>query len=294
VLEKDQFENWIKASHTLFEIFEGRYDAYPLARKWVQEWLSFKEFDIKKDDLTVINNFTEDFDYDVFRNFRDTFERNDDNWRTLKNTIINQFGRLVENNFKVGRHGNVGLAVAPYLFTWNFQRFKEYFKAKNIDLEFYFKQLGVFLESKTSTFEFFKEKRLVSDQIDHGEAKKLFEQINAKLKELGKGHNEPVGTAKLLHIFAPYYFPLIDNSEAQAVGLVEYGESITSNLYLKWMVKLKEWLQKYHEQIEKLEREHNSSIIKLVDEGLYIMSTVKQKARVAELGLWVSQNAFVF
>jgi len=32
VLDKDQFENWIKASHMLFEIFEGQYDAYPLAK----------------------------------------------------------------------------------------------------------------------------------------------------------------------------------------------------------------------------------------------------------------------
>lgn len=293
MLEKDQFENWIKASHTLFEIFEGRYDAYPLARRWVQEWLSFKEFDVKKNDLIVIDGFIGDFDYDIFRNFRDNFERNDANWQTLKNTIIDQFGRLVENNFKVGQHENVGLAVAPYLFTWNFQRFKEYFKARNIDLEFYFKQLGVFLESKTTMLKFFRDKKLISDRIDHGEIKRLFEQINAKLRELGIGHNEPVGTAKLLHIFAPYYFPLIDNSEAKAVGLV-YGESITSNHYLKWMVKLKEWLQNYHDQIEKLEREYNSSIIKLVDEGLYIMSTVKQKSRVAGLGLWVGQDAFVF
>jgi hypothetical protein len=285
VLDKDQFENWIKASHMLFEIFEGQYDAYPLAKKWVQEWLSFREFDVKKDDMTVINKLLEDFDCDVFRNIKDAYERNDKNWKSLKNTIINQFGRMVENNFKIGWNKNVGLAVAPYLFMWNFQRFKEYFKAKKIDLEFYFKRLGVFLESKTSEFEFFREKKLVSDQIDHGKTKKLFEQINDKLKELGIGHNEPVGTAKLLHIFAPYYFPLIDNSEAQAVGLVVYGESITSNLYLKWMVKLKEWLQKYHEQIGKLEKEHNFSILKLVDEGLYIMSTIKQKARVAELGL---------
>ena len=288
MLEKNQFENWINASHTLFEIFEGRYDAYPLARKWVREWLSFKEFAIEKKDLTVINGFIEDFDYDVFRNFRDYSERNDGYWRTLKNRIINQFRKLIKNNFEVGRRGNVGLAVALYLFTWNFQRFKEYFKIGNIDLEFYFKQIGVFLESKRSMFEVFKEKWLISDQINPGEVKRIFEQINAKLKELGIGHNEPVGTAKLLHIFAPHYFPLIDNSEAQAIGLIEYGEPITSNHYLTWMITLKEWLQNYRELIEKLEREHHSSIIKLVDEGLYIMSTVKQKARVAELGLWVS------
>jgi len=287
MLEKDQFENWIKASHILFELFEGRYDAYPLARKWVQEWLSFREFAIEKKDLTVIDGFIKDFDYDVFRNSRDQFERDDNYWETLKNRIVDQFRRFVKNNFEIGRRGNVGLAVALFLFTWNFQRFKEYFKKGNIDLEFYFKQIGTFLESKRSELEVFKDRRLISDQIDANEIRRVFEQINTELKESGVGHNEPVGSAKLLHIFAPYYFPLIDNSEAQAVGLIDYGERITSNHYLTWMIKLKEWLQNYRELIEKLEREHHSSIIKLVDEGLYIMSTVKQKARVAELGLWV-------
>jgi hypothetical protein len=287
MLEKDEFENWIKASHTLFEIFEGRYDAYPLARKWVQEWLSFKEFAIGKEDLTIINGFIEDFDYDVFRNFRNESERDDDYWERLRNRIIDQFGKFVKNNFETGRRGNVGLAIALFLFTWNFQRFKEYFKKGNIDLEFYFKQLGIFLESKKSELEVFKDKRLISDQIDTNEVKRIFEEINTKLKESGIGHNEPVGTAKLLHIFAPYYFPLIDNSEAQAIGLIDYGESMSSNHYLTWMITLKEWLQNYRELIEKLEREHHSSIIKLTDEGLYIMSTVKQKTRVAELGLWV-------
>jgi len=288
MLEKDQFENWIKASHTLFEIFEGRYDAYPLARKWVQEWLSFKEFAIEKKDLAIINGFIQDFDYDVFRNFRDPSERDDNYWEALKNRIIDQFRIFVKNNFEVGRRGNVGLAIALFLFSWNFQRFKEYFKTKDIDLEFYFKQIGMFFENKKKELEVFKDKRLISDQINTDEAKRIFRELNTKLKEFGIGHNEPVGTAKLLHIFAPYYFPLIDNSEAQAIGLIDYGEAITSTHYLTWMIKLKEWLQNYRELVEKLEKEHNSSIIKLVDEGLYIMSTVKQKARVAELGLWVS------
>lgn len=37
MLEKDEFEIWIGASHKLFELFEGRHDAYPLAKKWVQQ-----------------------------------------------------------------------------------------------------------------------------------------------------------------------------------------------------------------------------------------------------------------
>jgi len=48
---------------------------------------------------------------------------------------------------------------------------------------------------------------------------------------------------------------------------------------------LKRWLQNYTEMIERLERQYNSTIIRLVDEGLYMMSTVKQRTRVAELGI---------
>ena len=161
MLEKSEFENWIKASHALFEIFEGRYDAYPLAKKWVQQWFSFEEFIVEKQDITVINGFIEDFDYNVFRNFRDPFERDDANWERLKNRINNQFKGLVKKNFDLGKRGNVGLAIAPFLFTWNFQRFKEYFKRETIDLEYYFKELGRFTENKRGNLEVFKDKKLI-------------------------------------------------------------------------------------------------------------------------------------
>jgi len=29
MLKRNDFERWIDATHTLFEIFEGRYDVYP-------------------------------------------------------------------------------------------------------------------------------------------------------------------------------------------------------------------------------------------------------------------------
>lgn len=46
MLEGKEFKEWIEASHVFFKIFEGRYDAYPLAKKWAQEWFSFKEFSV--------------------------------------------------------------------------------------------------------------------------------------------------------------------------------------------------------------------------------------------------------
>ena len=47
MLSKDEFVRWVIASHDLFEIFEGRYDAYPLARKWINEWFLNGKFTFK-------------------------------------------------------------------------------------------------------------------------------------------------------------------------------------------------------------------------------------------------------
>ncbi len=286
MLEKGEFESWVNASHTLFNLFEGRHDAYPLAKKWAQQWLSFSEFDIEKQDIVMIGNLIQDFDYDAFRNFKDYFEQDDDNWADLVDRIDNQFRVFVKDNFQLGKHRDVGLAVALFLFTWNFQRFKEYFKRKGqVNLTHYFKTLGEFLENKKSELVATRHKKLIHERIVADEVRKFFRETNAKLKELGIGHNEPVGTAKLLHIFATFHFPLIDNSEARATGLTGFKESMTSSHYINWMTGLREWLQNYLDAAKKLEDAHNSSILKLVDEGLYIMSTVKLRSRVAELGI---------
>jgi hypothetical protein len=53
------------------------------------------------------------------------------------------------------------------------------------------------------------------------------------------------------------------------------------------MNALKSWIQNYVEVIEKLEKDYDSSILKLIDEGLYMMSTVKLRTRVAMLGIQV-------
>jgi hypothetical protein len=75
---------------------------------------------------------------------------------------------------------------------------------------------------------------------------------------------------------------LIDNKIAKAVGL----KSLSSKSYVEWMKKLKSWLQNYVEAIEQLEKEcDNFSILKLVDEGLYMMCSITLRKRVSELGL---------
>lgn len=286
MLEKNQFEEWINASHKLYEIFEQRYDAYPLAIKWVQHWQSYGKFIIETKEIATVDSLVNNFDCNAFRSLRDPFERDDEQWSMFSAKITERFKTFVKSNIKSEESKDVGKAVSLYLLTWNFQRFKEYFKHnEHFDLEHYFKELGIFLELKRVDLKHFQEKSIVPDTIEHTEIKKLFSEINNKLKQLGKGHNEPVGTAKLLHIFAPYYFPLIDNSEAQAMGLTRYQETLTINHYLTWTNALKTWLQSFKEIIPKLERQHNSTIIRLVDEGLYLMSTVKQQTRVVDLGI---------
>lgn len=289
MLEKDEFKRWIGASHVFFEIFEGRYDAYPLAKKWTQEWFSRNQFILNDGDIERISDLINNFDFDAFRNVKDKIEKDNDEWNALVNNADQQFKILIENNLKLGKCENVGFAVAPFLFTWNFQRFKEYFKrVGNFNLGSYFKELGVFFESKKSELEFFKEKKLTSDGIENEKVERIFQEINDKLFRLGIRNNEPIGTTKLLHIFAPYYFPLIDNNIAKATKLLpSNGGSLTSESYITWMSMLKGWLQNYSELIKEFQNKFNSSILKLVDEGLYIMSTVKLRSRVEVLGLKV-------
>jgi hypothetical protein len=277
MLEKDEFERWIKSSHAMFEIFEGHYDAYPLSVLWVKEWFNSKSFTVNKEHLSRISALVKNFNYEVYGVKGE-----------LKEKIDKEFRRFLDFLHE-GKNRNIGFAIAPYLFTWNFRRFKEYFKKKeDFNVESYFKSLGGFLESEIEKLERYRNKRLISDQIEKESIERVFLEVNNKLKEIGIKNNEPVGTIKLLHVFAPYYFPLIDNDIAKAIGLLySKRESLTINSYLKWMNALKSWIQNYVEVIEKLEKDYDSSILKLIDEGLYMMSTVKLQTRVAMLGIQV-------
>jgi len=98
------------------------------------------------------------------------------------------------------------------------------------------------------------------------------------------GRNEPIGTIKVFHIFAPYYFLLLDNPIASSLGITR-GNNTSAKKYVEWMRTLKNWLQNYADVVEKLEEEYGESILKLVDEGLYIMCTVSLKRRVNLLGI---------
>jgi len=53
------------------------------------------------------------------------------------------------------------------------------------------------------------------------------------------------------------------------------------------MQRLKSWLGNYKDVIEELENKYESSILKLIDEGFYMMCSVNLHIRVSKLGIVV-------
>lgn len=196
-----------------------------------------------------------------------------------------QFRTMIEEYLKIGEIENVGFALAPYLFVWNFQRFKEYFRKKpEFRLDEYFKELGNFLKQKKQEIKYFQNKKLVKDEIERDKIAGLFSDLNDKLRELGIRENEPIGTIKILHAFSPYYFPLIDNAIAKTFELIRSWETLNLTHYLRWMDYIKQWLSKYDQKmIEKLEKDCQRSILKLVDQALYIMCSVNLRRRMKKI-----------
>ncbi|MEM0203110.1 MAG: hypothetical protein QXO16_03900 [Archaeoglobaceae archaeon] len=128
---------------------------------------------------------------------------------------------------------------------------------------------------------------MLREEIDEKRISEVFKRVNEGLRELANiGQNEPVGTIKLLHVFAPHYFPLIDRKIAIAFHLLRNEQDrLTCEVYLRWMKAIRKWLINYEDKIPELENAHNSLILKLIDECLYLMSSVDQKSRVKKLGL---------
>lgn len=282
MMKQEDFERWIDAVRSIFEIFEGRHDAYPICRRWIDEWYEVGKFNILQEDINRLNNLKGNFDYSAF---------GIDNVN-LRKKIDAQFENLIEELSNNNNCKNIGLGIAPYLFCWNFQRFKIYFQRNSdFDLNHYFQNLGDFFANIKNKLRNFSERKIYSCEIDEKEIEEIFMEINEKLKELGIKENEPVGVAKLLHIFAPYYFPLIDNKIAEATGLKQQGESLTVDKYIKWMEGLKNWIRSYNEEkIKSIENQYSKSILKLIDEGFYVMCSVNLSLRIKLMGLKIRWN----
>lgn len=274
MLSRSEFIRWVDASHDLFEIFEGRYDVYPLTRKWIDEWFLNGEFTVKDSEKQRIANLINNINFDAFR-VKDL---------SLQEKMRAQLLLLLEKISE--RRSNVGFAVSFFFFTWNLQRFRHYFSRKtNFSLVDYFENVGDELRRLKKQFEFFRNKNLLSDEIYEEKIIETYGKVNEILKAAGMGNNEPIGTIKLLHVFSPSYFPLLDNPIAEQMELKEKGVSVDAGLYIKWMRKLKNWLGNYKEIIKELESKYESSILKLIDEGFYMMCSVNLHIRVGKLGI---------
>lgn len=276
MIEDNELKKWIESVHCIFEIFEGRYDAYPLAKKWVDEWFQSGEFTVLEGDRKRLENLKANFKYEAF-GIQDN---------AMRNKINDQFTELLTSIMNGQRKNSVGFAISPYMFTWNFQRFKEYFRRKRgFPLSEYFEGLSKLVGEKKEELHELRKKQLVVDKINDNAVTTIFIGINNTLKQLGINQNEPVGTAKLLHILAPRFFPLIDNPIATAVGLKNRRESLTSSDYYHWMIYLQNWLKSRYKIVKDIEKDLNLSILKLVDEGFYVMSSINLSLRLAELGV---------
>jgi len=102
----------------LYTVFESKSDLYPLSHQLVEEyWRNNGKYHINDE---VIKSLDSKLQYLNYRSFGIKGD--------LKRGISNAFNEFKSRHFTIGEHDNIGVAIAPYLFTWNIQRFKEYFK----------------------------------------------------------------------------------------------------------------------------------------------------------------------
>lgn len=284
MITTEEFKKLINSAHNFFEVFEGRYDAYPLALRYMGEWLENGKFEILGEDYAKVENLLANFNFNAYRNKRDQEEKNELSWKRVVEEAKEQAQSLLKI-FKPGKHENIGLGLAPYLFTWNFQRFKEYIREnikrkEDFSVVIYFSELGKVCENVQNELLQFRELKLIKNDIKEKPIRTIFNILNRELKKLGVGKNEPIAVIKIIHIYAPYYFPLADNNILKRFRL-----DTSATGYIDWMRKLQNWLRNYKDVIPNLEEEAKSSILKLVDELFYVMITVKLRYRVNILGL---------
>ncbi len=160
MLDTNDFVGWIDSSHRLFEIFEGRYDAYPLSKDWVNEWFFRGEFTVKPSDEQRLANLINNIDFKVFG------INNPKMQEKIKTQMKELLKKLTENR------KNIGFVVSFYLLTWNMQRFKVYFiKKQSFSLVNYFEQIGKGLKELKESIQYFRDRNLLSNEIYEEEVK---------------------------------------------------------------------------------------------------------------------------
>jgi hypothetical protein len=284
MLSRDEFEVWVRSCHGLYTIFESGPDFYPISLQLVEEWWRNNgKYHINDEILKSLYSKLQYLDNKYYEHFGVKGD--------LQGILSSAFNEFISRHFTIGEHDNIGVAIAPYLFTWNLKRFIEYFKRNpQFKLSDYFIALGREVSMLKDEIAYFRGKRLIDSDIesDENRIRNLYDTIWRILKKLNisyvgkeeKEEKEYVGTVKILHILAPNYFPLSDNKIAKAVGL---KGDITWSKYITWIKGLKLWLQNYVDVLERLENEFKSPMLKLIDESFYIMSSVTLSKRVPSL-----------
>ncbi len=272
-LTAQQFAEFVSAGHALFNLFEARWDFHPAAARAASDWLATETFEIAGDTASRVAVWSQGAD-EAFG-----IRRGQEHDR-----FVACVAHLADALRSQPRQ-NIGLGLAPYFFTWNARRFIEYLrKKKDFDAVAYFQRFGDFLVTSRRKLSRASRLELLSEAGPPDDS--LWDSIHELLKTLGINQNEPVGTIKILHIFAPRYFPLLDNRIAEAFHLKQIREPITKAVYFgTWLPKVRGWLGSFGDAPMRLEREMGGSILKLIDEAFYVISSIDLSRRAGELGV---------
>lgn len=198
-----EFQSWVEVSHAMFDFYENRTDMYPVSRRWVDEWLEGPRFNVTDADRSRIEEL-----------------------RGLNFSIVGIDPSLWAEMFSIlepiasgtfADNDSPGFAVAPYLLTWNVQRYADY-QRKGIPIKEHFAQLGDYFNANKPKLREYNARHILDSAVEEEEIIDAFQEVLSALTKLGDGKSrEAVGTVKLLHIVAPYYFPPIDRKIAQRV-----------------------------------------------------------------------------
>ena len=253
-MKGEQFYNWISASHKIFETFEDRKEVYIYCLRWVDEYFEKGRF-----------TFTEDMKNNLLESVSKLYIKDKD----VENFLKLEYRRFIVNISK--NNNKLAFAYAPYLMFWNVRRFEEYFKVdKNFNLVKYFEKLNEYIRGFNTVFKILRGRHILDDDINKKSIKILLGELNQILKNLSPlNQNEYIMAIKILHIIAPYYFPLLDNPIIEALKkVVDVGKDEEG--YLRYIKFVRDFLTNYYFECKKLESEFNLPIIKLLDEALYV------------------------
>ncbi len=321
---------WLGGADDIFEAFEGRGDAYKICKRWVDERFSSNNFVVTKEDEEFLRrNFMDSFTQTVeIIISRDREITEEEEKKEVKILLIKNMKSIIQN--LSDNSEKLSFAFAPYLVSWNIQRFKEYFKRKNREpwfrtlgssggqeavLVYYFGKLDeVFNDELIQIVRNFREKNLFESEIEEDKVKDIFDSLEGKLRNLGINEKEPVGTVKILHILAPFHFPLIDNPIARGLAIsgicncfklekikcnkrnrngkyvcnfcksnIVSSASITIyngqanidfNSYIHYMHWIKKKFSPFKKKIDILEQETSKPFLKLLDQAFYIRYSI--------------------